>query len=136
MSLKIFHIVFVTLSVLLSLGFSKWCWQKTGEGLPYLLGTIAALVFAALLLIYGGWFWKKIRNLSLKFFQFFVFCSVLQNTLACSVCYESVQTPLLKGAELAVWFMLLVVFGMLSAFGVFMWRLKKRALAHSLQETP
>ncbi len=66
MSLKVFHIVFVTLSVSLSLGFSKWCWVKGSEGFAYRGGSVAAFLFAILLLVYGVWFWKKIQNMKLS----------------------------------------------------------------------
>jgi len=61
MSLKIFHVIFVTLSVLLSLGFSKWCWQN-----GFFIGTPVAFGFAVLLLVYGVWFWKKLQNIKLS----------------------------------------------------------------------
>ena len=64
MSLKAFHIVFVTLSVLLSLGFGLWAMrQYEGVGSTgWLVVTVGALVFAVGLICYGGWFWRKLKD--------------------------------------------------------------------------
>ncbi len=63
MSLKHFHIAFITISVLFCAGLGAWCLFV--DGLP---GTLRAmgwlsLVGAAGLLVYGIRFYKKIRNL-------------------------------------------------------------------------
>ena len=64
MSLKAFHIVFVTLSTLLSLGFAGWA---IGEYLQsHAIGMLAAAVgavgFAAVLICYGLWFLRKLKG--------------------------------------------------------------------------
>ena len=54
MSLKAFHIVFVTFSTLLALGLGSWCvWVDLVEGAPiYRTGAIASFGAAILLFIY------------------------------------------------------------------------------------
>ena len=61
MSLKIFHIFFILLSTLLCAFVAWWCFkEKVGDGYGYLF------VGAAVILpIYGMWFLKKTKNLTL-----------------------------------------------------------------------
>jgi hypothetical protein len=65
MSLKAFHIVFIIFSTLLALGTSIWCmWVNLVAGAPvYLAGAIASLVIAIALMVYGFWFWRKMKRL-------------------------------------------------------------------------
>lgn len=66
MSLKAFHIIFVIVSVLFSLGLAAWGFHrfltlgKTG----YLLFGIGGIVAAVALLVYGRYFLKKLKNIS------------------------------------------------------------------------
>ena len=66
MSLKTFHILFVVLSTLLSVGFGVWAVGRymDGSGAVYLLVTGAAMVFAAALIAYGFWFLRKLKHVS------------------------------------------------------------------------
>jgi hypothetical protein len=65
MSLKVFHIVFVVFSTLLALGVGGWCiWVDLVEGAPiYLAGAICSFVVAVALIIYGIWFYWKMKRL-------------------------------------------------------------------------
>jgi hypothetical protein len=65
MSLKVFHIVFIVFSTLLALGVGGWCiWVDLVEGAPiYLAGAICAFVVAVALIIYGIWFYWKMKRL-------------------------------------------------------------------------
>lgn len=65
MSLKGFHIVFITFSTLLALVLGVWCIRvNLAEGAPvYLAGAIASFVAAVALIIYGVWFWRKMKRL-------------------------------------------------------------------------
>lgn len=67
MSLKAIHIVFITASTLLALGFGAWCLNNYFQG----LGTRADLWFglgsvgvAVALVCYGIYFLKKLKNVS------------------------------------------------------------------------
>jgi len=64
MSLKAFHIFFVSVSVLLSLGVSFWSFRNysLADGAGSVLPGAGALLFAALLLWYGKWFLGKLRG--------------------------------------------------------------------------
>jgi len=65
MSLKGFHIVFITVSTLLALGAGAWClWIDSVHGSPvFRLGAICSFVAAAALVTYGIWFLRKMKRL-------------------------------------------------------------------------
>jgi hypothetical protein len=65
MSLKGFHIVFIIFSTLLALGIGAWCsWVNLVEGAPvYLAGAIFSFVAAVGLIVYGVWFYRKMKRL-------------------------------------------------------------------------
>jgi hypothetical protein len=65
MSLKGFHIVFIIFSTLLALGIGGWCiWVNRVEGAPiYLAGAIFSFVAAVALMVYGVWFYRKMKRL-------------------------------------------------------------------------
>jgi hypothetical protein len=65
MSLKAFHIVFIIFSTLLAIGTGAWCvWVNRVEGAPiYLAGAIASFVAAIALIVYGIWFYRKMKRL-------------------------------------------------------------------------
>ena len=67
MSLKGFHIVFIVFSTLLALGCGAWCiWVDLVEDAPiYLAGAIASFVCAVALIIYGVWFYRKMKRLGI-----------------------------------------------------------------------
>jgi hypothetical protein len=67
MSLKGFHIVFIVFSTLLALGLGAWCiWVDLVEGAPvYLTGAIASFIAAAALIVYGVWFYRKMKRLGI-----------------------------------------------------------------------
>ena len=65
MSLKGFHIVFIVFSTLLALGTGVWClWVNVVAGAPiYGAGAAASFVVAILLMVYGVWFYRKMKRL-------------------------------------------------------------------------
>jgi len=66
MSLKAFHIVFVTVSVLLAFGFGVWAvrdWQRAGDWVSLACG-VASLLGAVVLVVYGKWFLRKLQGVS------------------------------------------------------------------------
>jgi hypothetical protein len=66
MSLKAFHIAFVTLSSLLSLGFGAWAGQQYLESGETGLAVLALMSFIVGLglIVYGRVFLRKLRNVS------------------------------------------------------------------------
>ena len=65
MSLKGFHIVFITVSTLLALGVGAWClWIDSAHGAPvFRIGAICSFVAGAALIAYGIWFYRKMKRL-------------------------------------------------------------------------
>jgi len=64
MSLKAFHLVFVTVSAILGLGFGAWAiadYRRTGsaESLWWGVGSLAG---TAALIVYGRWFLRKLKG--------------------------------------------------------------------------
>ena len=72
MSLRKFHILFITLATICLLSFGLWCFYtgasifsdpKSGERLRALSGSFS-IILALVTLVYGRWFYvKKIKNL-------------------------------------------------------------------------
>jgi hypothetical protein len=65
MSLKAFHLVFIFISIVLALGLGSWCvWINLVEDAPiYLAGAAASFASAIGLLVYGIWFYRKMKRL-------------------------------------------------------------------------
>ncbi len=66
MSLKAFHIVFVTASVLLAFGFAAWAFVNYADSgrLADLATAAGGLLSGIGLLVYGRYFLKKLKNIS------------------------------------------------------------------------
>lgn len=67
MSLRVFHLVFIVFSTLLALGIGVWCiWINLVEGTPvFIIGAIFSFGAAIGLIIYGVWFYRKMKRLGL-----------------------------------------------------------------------
>jgi hypothetical protein len=57
MSLRAFHVLFISASVLLALGLAWWCLPAQP------VGAAAAVVVAIALVVYESWFLRKTRRL-------------------------------------------------------------------------
>jgi hypothetical protein len=66
MSLKAFHLIFITAASLLAFGFGAWMLRAyAAEGLTGdLIYGVSSLVVGLGLLIYEGYFIKKLKNVS------------------------------------------------------------------------
>ena len=67
MSLKAFHIIFILFSTLLAFGCGVWClWvNSVSQTSAYTTGAIVSFIAALALVIYGCWFWRKMKRLRL-----------------------------------------------------------------------
>ena len=66
MSLKAFHIFFIVISTLLSIGFGLWAlmrYQQT-QMAGFVLTAIGSIIFGVGLVGYGVWFLRKLKNVS------------------------------------------------------------------------
>jgi hypothetical protein len=59
MSLKAFHLIFVTMLTMLSLGFSTWAFCSG----RIILG-LCGMITAVLVVVYGVYFLKKLKKMS------------------------------------------------------------------------
>ncbi len=67
MSLKAFHFVFIFLSTEVAIALGAWCVaidMIEGESI-YLAGAIASFACALALIIYGVWFYRKMKRLGI-----------------------------------------------------------------------
>ena len=65
MSLKAFHVFFVAVCLILTLGFGVWAirqYQSAGDRTSLYLG-IGSFASTAVLAVYGAWFLKKIKGI-------------------------------------------------------------------------
>ena len=114
MSLKIFHIFFVVVCIGFSVFFGTWCLQSGNTAYyPLAGGSFTATVG---LLIYLAWVVRKLKG-----FSFFAWVAAVgffaaSDAHACAVCLGNPDSMLVKAANEGVWFMLIVVAGMLAAF--------------------
>ena len=67
MSLKAFHFIFIIFSTLLALVLGCWCvWVNLVEGSSvYLGGAVASFAAAVLLVVYGVWFYRKMKRMGI-----------------------------------------------------------------------
>lgn len=66
MSLKAFHIVFITASILLAFGFAAWSAMTYSDqgGLSYLMYAIGSALCGIGLIVYEVYVLKKLKNIS------------------------------------------------------------------------
>lgn len=149
MSLKTFHIVFITLSSALAFAFGVWAVGHDGPAgggamLPAL--GIVSLAAGAGLIVYGVWFLRKIRTAEeekkrrrgrFRSVTALVPIPLLvlgaRDALACSVCYGDAEGPLLDAARMGVWLLFGLVFAVQVSFASFFIVLWKRARSHRRQ---
>ena len=138
MSLKLFHIVFVTCSSLLAFLFGGW---SVARGGGYVIGGIAAFLVGIALVVYGVWFWRKIqtpeeeRRKRRKLFRTVgAVCGLwllgaARGAEACSTCYGQAEGPMMDAAKLGVFLlygMVLAVQLGLAAFFLYLMRRARR----------
>jgi hypothetical protein len=63
LSLRAFHITFIIISTLLTVGFAAWCFSNASSGNPYALMGKGSSVMSAALAIYLVWFVRKTKGL-------------------------------------------------------------------------
>src|SRR5437867_4144580 len=136
MSLKAFHIVFVTASILLAVLFAVWSLVNYfhSGALPDLLFGLGSLVVAVALVFYERYALKKLKNIS--------YLSVLaslslapQPARACAACFGQSDSPLAEGMNMGILSLLLVVVFVLGGIAAFFVYLMKRSAAAAASET-
>lgn len=139
MSLKIFHIVFIVLSSLLSLMLIGWGlqeYQNSGSHLGLLLLIVGGITLA-LLIPYFGWFQKKMRRLSLALVAFLYLLGNPPTLWACSVCFGDPTSPMIKGVKVGVFFLIGTVASILGGISAvaYSWNRKAKELEITQQHS-
>ena len=62
MSLKALHLIFISLAIILSFGFSYWAFYIATK--DFFIFGILGLLFSIFLIIYGFWFLRKLKDVS------------------------------------------------------------------------
>lgn len=128
MSLKVFHIVFITLSLVMCFGAGALEIRSYAvmRDLLHLAVGLICLAGGVGLVFYLKSVLKKYKNFSVAAFcVFLVFYA--QNSLACSVCYGDPDSPMARGLVSAVLTLLAVIVFVLSLFAALMVRFYKRS---------
>lgn len=140
MSLKTFHIVFVSLSSLLAFSFGGWNLHgyRSGAGTGMLLAGIGSVVGGLALIVYGFWFWRKIttreeedrrRRKTMRALAIIagVWLLASRDASACNVCYGAADGPLIDAARMGVYLLFGLVLLVQACFASFFICLWKRA---------
>ena len=142
MSLKAFHILFITFSGIVTVFLGVWCWRSysaNGDFL-YLAMSLASLVAVIALGIYGKWFVRKLKRgdfnsnhtkLSSLAFALTIAAGVFfpKEILACATCYGAIDAPAAHGMNAAILSLLAITGGVLAGFGGFIFYLWKKSRA-------
>jgi hypothetical protein len=132
MSLKFFHIVFITLSALMCLVVGLWAidaYRADGAASSIAL---AALAFAggAFLVVYGSRFLQKFRTLGIAGLLVAGTLGVPGDAFACAVCLGNTQSSLRDGMNAGILALLGIAGFMIASFAIFfiyLWRKAKSA---------
>lgn|SRR5262245_6528427 len=121
MSLKFFHILFIALSTLLSLGFGLWAidmWRADSDA-TWLALAVLAFGGGAGLVVYGNRFLQKVRKLGLAGLLVAGSLGWPETALACTVCVGNSTSPLRSGLGVGILVLLGITGFMLVCFGSF-----------------
>ena len=130
MSLRAFHIVFVIVTIVLSLYVALWgmreFWQERSASALTL--AILFLIMAVGLLIYGKKAFVKLRDL--PFVAGLTVAGAMlfaEPALACAVCYGNPGDPMVKGMNNGIWVLLGLVAFVQIGFVAMFWSFWRRA---------
>ncbi len=143
MSLKGFHILLISLSSLLALGFGGWsihAYTATGR-VGHLVMAVFSFAGAVGLVIYISWFARKIRSRAeedrerrkrIRPLALLVagWLLSIRPAAACAVCYGEAEGPMIDAARLGVWLLFGLVLAVQVAFVLFFLCLRRRARAY------
>jgi len=119
MSLRGFHLLFITASTLLALLLAGYWWREGN-----IVGTGAAVLAAVGLVVYGIWFRRKARTLVTAAVLWMVAAQAAQ---ACDSCYGKAQGSMIDGARMGVLLLVLVTMSVQVGFVAFFFHLRRRA---------
>ena len=132
MSLRFFHILFITLSALMCLVVGLWALDAyRADGSASWIG-LAALAFAGggFLVVYGNRFLQKTRKLGMAWLLAAGTLGLPSDVLACTVCLGNTESSLRDGMNMGILVLLgfagfmIVTF---AAFFIYLWRRSRHA---------
>lgn len=119
MSLKWFHLVFISLSIVTAVAFGLW-----GLWNGYIVLGVVSLAGAVVLGVYGNYFLQKVRRLGLVALMV---VAVAEPALACPICFGASDAPAVQGMRMAIIALLMVTVTILGSFAAFFIYLMRRA---------
>ncbi len=143
MSLRKFHILFISVSVLLTFGYGGWSlrfYANEGGGIYLTMGLLSLLAGVGLL-VYGRWFLREVHSRDdddkrrrklikpIKVIAILVglWVAGTDPVPACSVCYGEAEGPLIDAARAGVFLLFGLVLSVQIAFAWFFLQLRKRS---------
>ena len=123
MSLKAFHIIFITLSISLCFGYGYWSFIQPNENGNLFWGALSIFLGIGLM-VYGFFFLQKMKKFCLSILLLNLIW--INHAQACSVCFGDPQSSLTIGLKMGILTLLVVLFGVLGSFAYFFLQLKKR----------
>ena len=129
MSLKLFHIIFITVSVLMSLVVGLWAidaYRADGSS-TWVALAVVAFVGGGFLVVYGNRFMQKMRRLRLAGLIVASTLGLPADVLACAVCIGNTQSSLRDGMNAGILALLGFALFMIVSFAIFFIYLWRRA---------
>ena len=129
MSLKFFHVLFISASSLMALGIGLWAvqaWRADGST-GWLSLAAVALAGGGALVVYGRAFLRKARRLGIAGLVLAAALGLPQDALACPACVGTTDSALQSGMNMGVFVLLGVIGFMLVCFAWFFIHLARRA---------
>ena len=123
MSLKSFHIVFISLSVLLAFWFGFWNVNQADKA--HLVWGIFSFLAGGFLLAYGVYFFKKMFLSILPLISLFYVADVF----ACATCFGDPNSLQTQGMNMAILFLMsltALILGSFVFFFIYLWRVGKK----------
>lgn len=115
MSLKYFHIFFITVASLLCFFFGFWSMERIagGENI-YFVYAVVSFTAGAGLILYGRGVWQKLKGIG--FFSLFLLATRASTAWSCATCYGNPDSPTSKALVAAVVFLLATIIAVLGGF--------------------
>ncbi len=131
MSLRFFHILFVSLSAVMSLVVGLWAIDAYRTDGSAAWAGLALLAFGggALLVVYGTRFLQKTRKLGVAALAAAGTLGVPSELLACAVCLGNTQSSLRDGMNMGILALLGFAGFMIVSFAIFFIHLARKAKA-------
>lgn len=119
MSLRGFHLLFITASTLLALLLAGYWWRNGAAA-----GAVVACLVAVGLVAYGVWFRRKAKTLVTAVVLYLLASPAAQ---ACETCYGKAEGSMIDGARMGVLLLVLVTMSVQVGFVAFFFHLRRRA---------